>query len=365
MRSSVPSSHSLPRLMCDGRGEELMSIVFYNTLLSILTLGFYRFWGRTKLRRYLWSRTLLDNEPFEYLGTGGELLLGFLRLCVLFFLLVGAIFGVAFAFDVAERLPGVQSLYFVLVYTAGVVLFPLALYLSWRYRLSRTSWRGIRASLRGSAFSYFLRWFGWTLLAVLSLGLLIPARNMALRRYFLNHCTLGDQSVSFDGKGRDLFPAFLLSWGATTIVALLATILAYSTALSSSEGYFLTRTGEAVFFSFSIFCGVWALLFPLLYLVFYKKKEMHYTIEHISWSTLRFSGTFRFWSVMWFYLVNYLLVAITLGLAYPYTVLRGIRFVVRAVRISGSIDVENLRQNQARKPSMGEGLAAMFAPDGL
>jgi hypothetical protein len=45
----------------------------YTTILSILTLTLFRFWGRTQFRRRLWKEALIDNEPLEYVGKGSEL----------------------------------------------------------------------------------------------------------------------------------------------------------------------------------------------------------------------------------------------------------------------------------------------------
>ena len=49
-----------------------------NLLLTIVTLGIYRFWAKTRIRRYLWSQTEFLGDRFEYTGTGKELLIGFL-----------------------------------------------------------------------------------------------------------------------------------------------------------------------------------------------------------------------------------------------------------------------------------------------
>ena len=45
-------------------------------LLTLITLGLYRFWARTRVRRYMWSATSPGGDPFEYTGTGLEKLLG-------------------------------------------------------------------------------------------------------------------------------------------------------------------------------------------------------------------------------------------------------------------------------------------------
>src|SRR5271155_736302 len=57
-------------LTYDGNNRELLRLWLKTTALAILTLGFYRFWGRTRIRRYLWSRLSLLDDRFEYDGTG-------------------------------------------------------------------------------------------------------------------------------------------------------------------------------------------------------------------------------------------------------------------------------------------------------
>ncbi|MBS0289221.1 MAG: DUF898 family protein [Proteobacteria bacterium] len=63
-------------LNSDGKTSELYKIYLLSLLLSILTLGIYHFWGKTRKRRYITSSLSLDKDRFEYTGYGGELLLG-------------------------------------------------------------------------------------------------------------------------------------------------------------------------------------------------------------------------------------------------------------------------------------------------
>ena len=44
-----------------------------NVCLTILTLGVYHFWGKAKVRRYLFSHTAFAGDRFAYHGTGKEL----------------------------------------------------------------------------------------------------------------------------------------------------------------------------------------------------------------------------------------------------------------------------------------------------
>ena len=68
----------------EGNWKDFARIAFPNLLLTIVTLGIYRFWATARERRYLWSRTKFVDEHLEWAGTGMELFLGFVMVFVLF-----------------------------------------------------------------------------------------------------------------------------------------------------------------------------------------------------------------------------------------------------------------------------------------
>ena len=55
-----------------------VALSFKNFLLRIVTLGVYQFWGKTEVRKRIWSAIRLNGEPLQYTGTGKEMFLGFL-----------------------------------------------------------------------------------------------------------------------------------------------------------------------------------------------------------------------------------------------------------------------------------------------
>src|SRR4051812_14506344 len=107
-------------------------------LLLMVTLGTYRFWLTTDLRRFLWSNTVLAEESFEYPGTARELLLGFLFAIAVLVPLYVALFAVSLNLGVIGQLSSVIA--FILL----AVLGQFAIYRARRYRLPRTIYRGIR-----------------------------------------------------------------------------------------------------------------------------------------------------------------------------------------------------------------------------
>jgi uncharacterized membrane protein YjgN (DUF898 family) len=141
-------------LYYDGRLGELYRIFLVNLLLTIITLGIYRFWAITRWRRYFWSRMRFQDERLEYSGRGVELFLGFL-------MAIGILIGlvvVAVLLSVALRFvhPALAVVPIVLLYIFIFILAFAARFSAQRYRLSRTLWCGIRGGMEGSALAYGL-----------------------------------------------------------------------------------------------------------------------------------------------------------------------------------------------------------------
>src|SRR6185436_8107370 len=62
--------------------------------LLICTLGIYRFWLTTDMRRFLWSNSEIAGDHLEYTGTARELLIGFL-IAIAVMLPINALFFLA------------------------------------------------------------------------------------------------------------------------------------------------------------------------------------------------------------------------------------------------------------------------------
>ena len=201
----------------DGRTFSFAGLVFVNLILQILTLGIFRFWARTRERRFLWSHVSLGDDRLEYTGKGLELFLGFLIVMVVL-IPIGAIFqGLSLAVGDSET--GI-IIVTVLYITGLMFLIHLAIYRTRRYRLSRTLWRGIRGTLTGSPVRYALVAMAWLPAVVLSLGLAAPFMRIALMNRELNNMHLGDRPFVFDGRARDLFAYWIVPW--LTLLALIA-----------------------------------------------------------------------------------------------------------------------------------------------
>src|SRR5262245_47603985 len=156
----------------------LFGIVIKNLVLTIMTLGIYRFWAKTNIRRYMWRQITLGDDALEYTGTGKELFMGFLIVMAIL-TPVAIVFAAVQAFLLAD---GVATALFQIFYAVAVVLLSvIAIFRARRYRLSRTAWRGIHAGQDGTSMGYLRRWIGWNALAVITLGFAVPWARLALQ----------------------------------------------------------------------------------------------------------------------------------------------------------------------------------------
>ncbi len=163
--------------------------------LLVLTLGIYRFWFATDVRRYLWSNTEIDGETLEYTGLATELLGGFLLAIAIVGPLYTAIATAALALDAAEA--AIAAIGVLLL----VLLSQFALYRARRYRLTRTVFRGVRFDQHGSAWPYAFYALLWWTLAAVTLGLAYPWAQASLQRFKMRHTSYGDLPGSFAGSG--------------------------------------------------------------------------------------------------------------------------------------------------------------------
>ena len=61
-----------------GQSGPIFLLVLQTGILTVLTLGIYRFWAKSCVRRYVWNTVQPGGDPMEYSGTGVEKFIGFL-----------------------------------------------------------------------------------------------------------------------------------------------------------------------------------------------------------------------------------------------------------------------------------------------
>jgi uncharacterized membrane protein YjgN (DUF898 family) len=83
---------------------------------------------------------------------------------------------------------------------------------------------------------------------------------------------------------------------------------------------------------------------------------------HTRLGATRFRSTVTGGRLAWLTISNVLAIVLTLGLAWPWTVVRGVRFTFRYLTVEG-LDVADIRQDAQAASATGEGLAGLLDAD--
>jgi uncharacterized membrane protein YjgN (DUF898 family) len=300
-----------------GSGGALFGIQIVNICLTLLTLGIYYFWGKVRVRAYLLSQTEFEGDRFAYHGTGRELLIGALKAALVFFLPIMALQTLP---DLLNAPVPVRVAAAVAVYGIVMVFLPVAIVGAWRYRLSRTSYRGIRFSFRGETLAFVRLFVTGSLLSLVTLGVYYPVFLTRRQAFLVSHASFGSRAFGFDGRGRDLIGPFLLG----------------------------------------------ALLFvPTLGLswIWYLARRQRYFAEHTTFGAARFRSGVTGGRLLGLVLGNLLLLVVTLGLAWPWATVRSLRFTFRYTLLEGPLDLAAIQQDARAASLTGEGLSSFLDAD--
>ncbi len=332
-----------------GTWKDYAPIAFTNLLLTIVTLGFYRFWATTRTRQYLWSHTRFIDETLEWTGTGMELFIGFL----LVLLLLGA--------PIVFLQFGVQALIFqgytTLAFTLGFVAFAIIFYLggvarfrALRYRLSRTWWHGIRGGSNDKGWAY-----GWSycwryVVAMSALYLLIPWAMMSLWNDRWNKMSFGPYTFEAKAGPGPIFKRFLLFYLLPFVLVIGLFFLAFSGGQATSA----TAVAMTVLVIFLAYLGI-----GVVALVYYA-KFFRVAVGGMSLSTLRFKFRARSYDWLMLILGDIGLVIVTLGIGAIFLNYRHWKFFITHLDATGEISLAELTQSTTAAPGQGEGLADAF-----
>lgn len=265
----------------------LQSTVLRTGWLSFLTIGFYRFWMKTKIRQLIWRSVGVRGDRFEYTGTPIELLLGSMFAVVILATVLG-VFNLAISFaGLAIWQEGMFNVATVLSLVFALPLIQYAIYRARRYRLLRTKFRGIRCGMDGSAWRFVGIWALWGVVTVLTLGLAYPWFRTARERYMTRHMLYGDARFSFEGSGRALAASYLPFW------------------FAAAAPIAITALSAASYLSFGAYnLGAWALFFPVYaYFLFwlycrYRAAELRHFIAARRVADVSFESRFETWGLL-------------------------------------------------------------------
>ena len=339
-----------------GNWREYLPIAATNALLTIVTLGIYRFWATARQRRYLWSRTHVIDDSLEWTGTGKEMFVGFLivlAILIPFFLFVQFLFPALIARGKEGAAMGVFTLFYIaLLYLGGFARFRAL-----RYRLSRTWWHGIRGGSDNPGWNYGGEWLGRYALVGMTMFIMFPWAATRLWNSRWNAMSFGPLQFSADLTSEGL----KRRWAAVYLVPMAVLFLGMLVA-AGIVGVSMAVSDEFSPTAAAALLGIFLLFYlaiPLMTLHWYA-KFFRKAAEATTLGDLEFGFDATTWDWLKLFLGNIALAIVTLGFGLTYWGYRNWSFMVRHAHLYGAIDVGALTQSTVAAPSEAEGFADAF-----
>ena len=289
-------------LVFHGDGGKLFGIYIVNLLLSIVTLGLYYPWARAAVLKYVYQETELEGSRFTFHGTGKEMFIGFIKAV----LIIAALYAIPILAALTAN-PFIMIMGFLAFLVGSLLLIPIAIHGSLRYRLSRTSWRGIHWGYRGSRGKLISKMIVGGLLTIITFGIYGFWFAVDMRKYIMENVRFGSIQFGFKGRGEDLFVVYL-------------------------KGYLLTI----------VTLGIYSFWFAKDIYQFHVDNTRIYQDDR----TLRMYSTATGGGFFSLIIVNALILIFTLGLGFAWVVFRSLRFHMEHASIEGHFDPDAIEQTE-------------------
>jgi len=363
----------------DGKLGELYGIYLRHLVWMVMTFGLSRFWGRTRLRRYLWSHLSILGDRFEYTGRGIELFLGFVFAVLVLAALGGGLWAIQH-FAGSDALPfglGLLDTFSVAIAVVGIPLLYVGQYSGLRYRLSHTRWRGIRCGLAGSSWRYGAQALFLNIANAMSAQLLTPVVSVNLARPRIANAGLGTLRFTFAGSAGDIYKRYVGYY----FLNILAWVLAIGIGVAIAWGFFAESFGSieqlpkeiakptartvmvlilAAFLLYAVFS---VLILPLR--CWWQAYLFRHLVERTRHGHVLFASSITTRQMWGFMVLNYLIVVLTFGLGWPWVMHRTLKLIASKLWIYGAPDGGAIRQPGDHGPGYGEGLLDMFDVAGV
>lgn len=305
-------------------GAEYFRIWIVNLLLTILTLGIYSAWAKVRRLRYLYGSTSLAGSAFEYHGEPLQILKG--RLIAV------AVFG---AYAIATRF-WPKSVFVLL--PVLILLLPLVLVFSRRFQMRMTGWRGIRFGFHGRYPGAFFAYVAWGFVAIVTLYLLLPLWLYKRVGFLVDNTSLGTRRFEFTAWRGRFFGFYYATLG--LMVAAFLVLILLGALFAGAAGSQDAPPSAAAMAGLGTAFVVGIVAVALVVGAFWERSFTNAAYDGIVLGPHRLTCRIRMGRLLWLYATNVLGVLLTLGLFYPWALVRRLRyqFECMAVECSGSLD---------------------------
>jgi uncharacterized membrane protein YjgN (DUF898 family) len=308
-----------------GEGGALLWLYVRCIFLSVITLGIYWSWAKARILRYHYENTSFGGSPMGFQGTGTEIFIGALKgLGILALILVPYVIALVIFSQrtmAGDPVTGMVALVIGLILYIGliIVVSPIAINSSMRYRFGRTSWRSIRWGYTGKNRELLPLFVKGFLLTMVTFGIYGSWFNARYYRYVYSKLHFGSVRFRFKGEGKELF-----------------------------------------------FIGLKGLLLSIvtlgIYLFWYLRNVYRWLYENMEvlqgGKSVPLKVDMTGGQLFVLNLTNLLLLVFTLGIAAPWVNIRSIRFVMNHISAAEDLDTDAIEQIPASEATAtGDDLA--------
>jgi uncharacterized membrane protein YjgN (DUF898 family) len=285
-----------------------------NACLTLLTLGIFSAWAKVRKKRYLYSHTVLDGTPFQYLGQPIPILKGRI--------IAAGLFGLWYAGThfFVEMLP--------VVLIIGFVLAPWVLVRSAAFNARYSAFRNITFRFAGTYWSAVKVLYGWGAVMLLTFGLGFSWWQQRIKRYLITRMSYGGVNGEFSATGRQFFRTYFVAGLVFFIAAFV---------LGGMAGFLAVKSaGRYEYFVISIVC-VYA-----LYVAAFAYVQAR--IANLVWNNtqlppIKFRSTLRARDLLGLYVTNALAILASAGLLIPWATVRMLKYRLAHFTVSADGDV--------------------------
>lgn len=296
----VPNTDREKKFNFKGKGSEFAVIFFKNLILNFLTLGIYYPWAKVERLKYFYQATELHQKRFEFTGTGKEVFKGYIKVYLIFAILITMILIGQSTHNTALIFISLGLFYSILI-----LLIPFAIHGSLRYKAAKSFWNGINFKYTGIRMQMFRLCLKGFLLTVVTFGIYGSWFNVSLRKYVLSHLKFGNLTFEFKGKGDELF------WINIKFILF----------------FYLTM-------------GIYA--------IWYIKNVYKFYIENIrvyqNNNEVQLKLDITPGGIFSLIFINFILIIFTLGLATPWVTVRVFNYALDNLIIEGELDLNHISQ---------------------
>lgn len=341
----LPAAPRVLEIRFTGSGSEYFRIWAVNLLLILCTLGLYLPFAKARRIRYFYANTLVDGQALSFHGDPWKMFRGFLLLVVLMGLYGG----------LSTWSPMLGGLAFV----ALVLMWPPLWRAGMRFRLSHTSWRGLRFGFAGDvagAYRTFLPvslplivvmlapedanglWLALVGIAGLALNFMLVWTLGLVKRYQHNHFRFGRLQTRTWLEPSQVFGLSFRAGLVGGVVIVLCGITAAVLAPSAHQG------------------GGWLGLAGVVLVIVLAYTWVHCAfnagLQNMAWSRtaseeMLFKSDLQTAALFRLTLKNWLLTALTLSLYRPFAAVATARLRLQAVSVETSLDLDALTGAEA------------------